>query len=320
MIRPRIGHALLLEDMSDGDTVKLPRNSVHMLPMKTLRLPRALSLFAAVLLPAWVAPLAAEEMAFSDVKTRFSANMAMWYGGKKVPMLEKIEKAHADGFDAIEFWAYGNEDIDAIAAKCEELGMKVTNFTAWGASITAGDNIDEFEVGIKEALAVAKKLNAKKMTVVAHKWSEGVSREDQIKNYTAALKRVAPLCEEAGVMIIIEPFNPVDHGKNLLNGSQLAVEICREVDSPMIKINWDFYHMQLSEGALITYLKRGFDQVGYLQLGDTPGRNQPGTGELNYKAILKAAHDLGYRGYVGVECRPKGTEQEAIQQLLQNSY
>lgn len=288
--------------------------------MRPQKLPRKPSLLAALLLSGFLAPLLAEELTFSDVKTQFSANMAMWYGGKKAPMLEKIEKAHADGFDAIEFWAYGNEDIDAIVAKCEELEMKVTNITAWGKSITAGDNLDEFEAGIKDALTVAQKLGTKKMTVVAHKWSEGVSREDQIRNYTAALKRVAPLCEEAGVMIIIEPFNPIDHGKNLLNGSQLAVEICREVDSPMIKINWDFYHMQLSEGALITYLTRGFDQVGYLQLGDTPGRNQPGTGELNYKAILKAAYDLGYRGYVGVECRPKGTEQEAIQQLLENAY
>lgn len=288
--------------------------------MKIQKSPIQFPLLAAIVFTSLIAPLAAEELAFSDVKTKFSANMAMWYGGKKAPMLEKIEKAHADGFDAIEFWAYQSEDIDAIVAKCEELEMKVTNITAWGPSITAGDNHDEFEAGIKDALVVAQKLGTKKMTVVAHKWAEGVSEEDQIKNYTAALKRVAPLCEEAGVMIIIEPFNPVNHGKNLLNGSQLAVEICREVDSPMIKINWDFYHMQLSEGALITYLERGFDQVGYLQLGDTPGRNQPGTGELNYKAILKAAYDLGYRGYVGVECRPKGTEQEAIQQLLRNSY
>ena len=288
--------------------------------MKIQKSPIQFPLLAAIVFTSLIAPLAAEELAFSDVKTKFSANMAMWYGGKKAPMLEKIEKAHADGFDAIEFWAYQSEDIDAILAKCEELEMKVTNITAWGPSITAGDNHEKFEAGIKDALTVALKLGTKKMTVVAHKWAEGVSKEDQIKNYTAALKRVAPLCEEAGVMIIIEPFNPVNHGKNLLNGSQLAVEICREVDSPMIKINWDFYHMQLSEGALITYLVRGFDQVGYLQLGDTPGRNQPGTGELNYKAILKAAYDLGYRGYVGVECRPKGTEQEAIQQLLRNSY
>ena len=288
--------------------------------MKIQKSPIQFPLLAAIIFTSLTAPLAAEELAFSDVKTKFSANMAMWFGGKKAPMLEKIEKAHADGFDAIEFWAYQSEDIDAIVAKCEELEMKVTNITAWGPPITAGDNHDEFEAGIKEALTVARKLGTKKMTVVAHKWAEGISEKDQIKNYTAALKRVAPLCEEAGMMIIIEPFNPVNHGKNLLNGSQLAVEICREVDSPTIKINWDFYHMQLWEDALITYLQRGFDQVGYLQPGDTPGRNQPRTGELNYKAILKAGYDLGYRGYVGVECRPKGTEQEAIQQLLRNSY
>lgn len=245
--------------------------------MKTEKSLVGRQLLAAMLLVAHIAPLAADDLTFADVKTKFSANMAMWYGGKKTPMLEKIDKAHADGFDAIEFWAYGEEDIDAIAAKCRDLDMKVVNITAWGKPITGGNNMDEFEAGIREALVVARKLDTKKMTVVGHRWSEGVSREDQIKNYTTALKRVAPLCEEAGVMIIVEPFNPVDHGKNLLNGSQLAVEICREVNSPMIKINWDFYHMQLSEGALITYLERGFDQVGYLQLADTPGRHQPGT-------------------------------------------
>ena len=121
-------------------------------------------------------------------------------------------------------------------------------------------------------------------------------------------------------MIIIEPFNPVDHGLNILNGSKEALAICREINSPMIKINWDFYHMQLTEGALITHLKNGYDQVGYLQLADTPGRFQPGTGELNYRAILKAAWDLGYRDYVGVECRTQGTPEEALQQLLENAY
>jgi hydroxypyruvate isomerase len=258
-------------------------------------------------------------LTFDDVNTKYAANLALWWGKGK-PTLDKIDKAHALGFDAVEFWAYGKEDIDAIAAKTKKLGMKVVQFTAWGAPLGSGKNIDEFEAGIKEALGVAKKLGAKKMTVVGHRWVEGYTLEEQLANYTAAMKRVAPHCEKAGVMIIIEPFNPVDHGKNTLNGSQAAVKICREVDSPMIKINWDFYHMQLSEGALIHYLREGFDQVGYLQLADTPGRHQPGTGELSYVNILKAAHDLGYRGYVGVECRPQGTEAEALQQLLKNSY
>lgn len=283
-----------------------------------LNLPTLLTL----VLLATLAPCAAadsHELGFDDVNTKFAANLALWWG-RGNPTLEKIDKAHALGFDAVEFWAYGKEDIDAIAAKTKALGMKVVQFTAWGAPLGSGENIDEFEAGIKEAITVAHKLGAKKMTVVGHRWVEGYTLEEQVANYTAAMKRVAPLCEEADVMIIIEPFNPVDHGKNVLNGSRPAVEICREVDSPMIKINWDFYHMQLTEGALIHYLREGFDQVGYLQLADTPGRFQPGTGELNYVNILKAAHDLGYRGYVGVECKPQGTEAEALQQLLHNSY
>lgn len=258
-------------------------------------------------------------LTFDDVNTKYAANLALWWGKGK-PVIDKVEKAHALGFEAIEFWAYGKEDIDGIAKKTKELGIKVAQFTAWGKPLGSGKNIDEFEAGIKEAITVAHKLGAPMMTVTGHRWVEGYTLEEQLTNYTKAMKRVAPLCEAANVMIIVEPFNPVNHGKNTLNGSQAAVKICREVDSPMIKINWDFYHMQLSEGALIHYLREGYDQVGYLQLADTPGRFQPGTGELNYVAILKAAHDLGYRGYVGVECNPQGTEAEALQQLLKNSY
>jgi hydroxypyruvate isomerase len=256
---------------------------------------------------------------FSDFKTKFAANLAMWWD-KKMPLPEKIEKAHALGFDAVEFWAYGKEDIDAIAATSQRLNMKVVQFTAWGKPLGSGKINDEFEAGIIEAISVAKKLGAPMMTVTGHRWVEGYTLEEQLANYTAALKRVAPLCEAANVMIIIEPFNPVDHGKNILNGSQAAVLICREVDSPMVKINWDFYHMQLSEGALLTYLEKGYDQMGYLQLADTPGRFQPGTGELNYRNILKAVYDMGYRGYIGVECRTQGTPEEALQQMFENAY
>jgi hydroxypyruvate isomerase len=96
-----------------------------------------------------------------------------------------------------------------------------------------------------------------------------------------------------------------------------AVKICREVDSPMAKINWDLYHMQISEGDLCGRLKDGFDQVGYLQLADHPGRYEPGTGEIYYPRVLRAAHELGYRGFVGLECRPKEGEDLAAKRVNQ---
>jgi hydroxypyruvate isomerase len=109
----------------------------------------------------------------------------------------------------------------------------------------------------------------------------------------------------------------VDHPGHCLYGSVDAVKICREVDSPMVKINWDLYHMQISEGDLCGRLKDGFDQVGYLQLADHPGRYEPGTGEIYYPRVLRAAHELGYRGFVGLECRPKEGEDLAAKRVNQ---
>jgi hydroxypyruvate isomerase len=127
-----------------------------------------------------------------------------------------------------------------------------------------------------------------------------------------ALKRAAPIAEREKVMLILEPMNGrVDHPGHCLYGSVDAVKICEAVGSPMVKINWDLYHMQISEGDLCGRLKDGFAQVGYLQLADHPGRNEPGTGEINYSRVLRQAQELGYDGYVGLELRPKTTELNA---------
>ena len=132
-----------------------------------------------------------------------------------------------------------------------------------------------------------------------------------------ALASVRGILEESGKTMIIEPFNPVDHQGHFLNGSKDAVSICRTINSPNIKINWDLYHMQLTEGNLIDELKSGFDQVGYIQIADVPGRNQPGTGELNYNFIFKEIKKLKYDGHIGLECWPKGKDpEEAIRDLL----
>jgi hydroxypyruvate isomerase len=82
-----------------------------------------------------------------------------------------------------------------------------------------------------------------------------------------------------------------------------------------VKINWDLYHMQISEGDLCGRLREGWDQVGYLQLADHPGRNEPGTGEIHYNRVLKEAHDLGYRGFVGLECFPRENELVAARRV-----
>ncbi|MDP6693061.1 MAG: TIM barrel protein, partial [Phycisphaerales bacterium] len=161
-----------------------------------------------------------------------------------------------------------------------------------------------------------KQLNCKRMTVVGGNNQPNMTQEEMLQNIIDALKLVKPIVEKEGIMLILEPMNiRVDHKGHCLYGSKDAVRICREVDSPMVKINWDLYHMQISEGDLCGHLREGFDQVGYIQIADHPGRHEPGTGEINYSRVFKELDDLGYGGPIGVECSPAETEVAAINRL-----
>ena len=241
--------------------------------------------------------------------TRFAMNIEMWY--RKLPFLERIDAAARLGFPAAEFWPWRGKDIDAIAQRAKEKGITIAQFTAWGFNPGMNDpaNHDKVESEIAASCETAKRLDCKMMTVVAGNDQPGMSQAEMHANVITALKRVAPIAEEHDVMLILEPMNiRVDHKGHCLYGSVDAVNICREVDSTHVKINWDLYHMQISEGDLCGRLRDGFDQVGYLQLADHPGRREPGTGEIHYNRVLKQAHDLGYRGFVGLECTPTDEE------------
>ena len=251
-------------------------------------------------------------------RTRFAANVEMWW--TRQPFLDRIRAAARFGFPAIEFWPYRGKELAAIAELTGELRIEVAQFTAWGFSPGLNDpaNHARFEQRIAEACDVAHDLRCRKMTVVGGNDQPGMTQEQMHANITAGLQRVAGIAESADVMLILEPMNiRVDHKGHSLYGSKPAIEICRAVGSSHVKINWDLYHMQISEGDLCGHLREGIDQVGYLQLADTPGRHEPGTGEVNYSRVLKEAHDLGYRDYVGVECSPLEDELTAARRLAE---
>ncbi len=248
-------------------------------------------------------------------RTQFAVNVEMWW--RDLPFLDRLREAAKLGFPAVEFWPWRNKDIPAVANLAEELGLEIAQFTAWGFVPGMNDpaNHDAAVREIEESCRIAKQLHCPKMTVVGGNDQPGMTQEEMHDNIITALKRVAPIAEEQEVMLILEPMNiRVDHKGHCLYGSPDAVRICREVGSPMVKINWDLYHMQITEGDLCGRLHDGFDQVGYIQLADHPGRNEPGTGEVHYNRVLKELYEvLGYRDYVGLECRPLTTELAAAQ-------
>lgn len=283
---------------------------------------RMLAAFAAAPAAASLARAAAEPQAETPRSpgrtphTRFAVNIEMWF--RKLPFAERIRQSAALGFPAVEFWPTAGKDLDEVAAVARDSNIEIAQFTAWGFRPGLNDpaNHDKFLEAIERGCREAKKLNCQKMTVVGGDDQPGMSQGAMHDHIIAGLKRAAPIAEEHQVMLILEPMNiRVDHKGHCLYGSEDAVRICREVGSPMVKINWDLYHMQISEGDLCGRLREGFDQVGYLQLADHPGRHEPGTGEIHYNRVLQEAYDLGYRGFVGLECNPLTDETTAANRV-----
>ena len=248
--------------------------------------------------------------------TKFAVNIEMWF--TKLPFIKRMEAAAALGFPAVEFWPLAGKDIDAVSDKAAELKIEIAQFTAWGfkPGLNNPANHSSFVKAVEGSCKAAKKMRCRLMTVVGGDDQPGMTQKQMHRNIIKGLKLAAPVAEENGIVMILEPMNiRVDHKGHCLYGSPPAIEICKEVNSPSVKINWDLYHMQITEGDLCGRLKEGFDQVGYLQLADHPGRHEPGTGEIHYNRVLRAAHDLGYRGFVGLECRPRENELAAARRV-----
>ena len=263
-----------------------------------------------------VAAAAAVDKPGKTPNTSFAVNVEMWFRGKS--FLEKIHAAHELGYPAIEFWPYAGKPIEQAAKLLKEKNIAVSQFTAWGFGTELNDprsDHERFVKTIQESCDVADRLDCQLFTVVIGNNIPGVSKEAMHAAAISKLKRAAPICEQRGKTIIIEPMNPRDHPGHCLYGSRDAINICKEVGSKAVKINWDLYHMQIVEGDLTVTMREGWDYIGYLQLADNPGRNEPGTGEVNYTRVFQEIKKLNYQGYVGLECVPKEDELTAARRI-----
>lgn len=248
---------------------------------------------------------------------RYAVNIEMWGFGTDDPA-ERIRRAADLGFTAVEMWPWRGKDLDALARASRETGVEIVQFTGWGFAPGLNDakNHDAFVREIEASCETAKKLGTKMILVVAGNDQPGLTQERMHQNVIDGLKRAVPIAEKHDVTLILEPMNVrVDHPGHCLYGSPDAIRIVKSVGSPRVKICWDLYHMQISEGDLCGRMKEGFEHIAYFQLADHPGRNDPGTGEVNYARVMKAAWDLGYRGLVGLEFSPAGSELEAARRV-----
>ena len=177
--------------------------------------------------------------------------------------------------------------------------------------------IDIFLDGCKRAVDVAKRCNAKWMTVVPGGYERKLPIGVQDANVIEALKRGAEILEPHGLVMVLEPLS--DSPDLYLQNSDQTYMICKGVDSPSCKILYDVYHLQKTEGHLIHNMGLTWDEIAYIQIGDNPGRKEPTTGEINYKNVFKWIHEKGFDGVLGME-HGNSKEGKAGEQAVIDAY
>jgi hydroxypyruvate isomerase len=238
----------------------------------------------------------------------FHDGMFAAHAGKD--FVDQIKFAYDQGFRSIEdngMMGRTVEEQTRIGNTLDKLGMKMgvfvitTNSWHWKLSLTTGKQ--EFKDLIvkdcKTAVEVAKRCNAKWMTVVPGNYDRSLPIDIQTANVVDALRRGSEILEKNGLVMVLEPLS--DNPDLFLRYSTQTYMICKAVNSTACKILFDMYHMQRNEGNIIANIDRCWEEIAYFQIGDNPGRNEPGTGEMNYKNIFKHIYNKGYRDIFGME-------------------
>jgi len=224
--------------------------------------------------------------------------------------LEQIKWAYDQGFRSIEDNGMMGRTVEQqkkIGDLLAKLGMRMGVFVItsdswhWKTSLTSGKQewIDKMMKDCKEAIEVAKRCNAKWMTVVPGNYERSLSHDMQTANVIMALRKGAEILAPHNLVMVLESLS--DNPDLFLRGTNQAYMICKAVNSSACKFLFDMYHMQRNEGNIIANIDKVWDETPYFQIGDNPGRKEPGTGEMNYRNIFKHIANKGYKGVLGME-------------------
>jgi len=242
---------------------------------------------------------------------KFSPDFRLFAGAAGENPLDQIQWAYDQGFRAWESTGLKSRSVkeqEAISGKIQSLGMEFGQFvgTMTFTEVTFAGQDKALRDGViedaRQSVEIAKRMNTKTVHIVLGLADPKLSRDFQMANAIDLSKRLVDIYKPEGITMIIEPMNhKVDHPGMFLHTVAQAYALVKAVGSEQIKILFDIYHVQIQEGNILHTLDRAWDEVGYFQIGDTPGRKEPGTGEINYKNVLQHIHNKGYRGFLGLE-------------------
>lgn len=253
---------------------------------------------------------------------RFAANLNLQFN--EVPMLERYGRAAAAGFTHVEVLFPYKDGTEQVLEQLRRHNLELVLFDAEPGDFPGGERGWLCQPGqgervaqtVREAIELADRFGCRLINVLAGNMVDTASWDEQRRAAGEHLRQLAPLAERAGVTLLIEALNAFENPRYFLTNSKLGLELVRECGSPAVKFQYDAYHLQLMEGNLINTVTQNVADVAHVQIGEVPGRHEPGTGEIDYGQFFAALDRSGYGGYVGLEYRPAGVTEEGLDAWL----
>ncbi|HET9147814.1 MAG TPA: hydroxypyruvate isomerase [Acetobacteraceae bacterium] len=243
---------------------------------------------------------------------KFAANLTMLFN--EMPFLDRFAAAAEAGFKGVEFlfpYAFEKQQLVETVRKTGLIvalhNLPAGNWEAGERGIACNpDRVSEFRAGVERAIEYATALGCRQVNCLAGipptDIDAGQARDTFIEN----LRHAAPRLKDAGILLLIEPVNTRDIPGFFLNHTKQALDIIDEVGSDNLKLQHDIYHMQVMEGNLLPTIEANLPRIAHMQVADNPKRNEPGTGEINYRFLFREIERLGYDGWIGCEYKPAG--------------
>jgi hydroxypyruvate isomerase len=257
---------------------------------------------------------------------RFAANLTFLWTDR--PFMARFDAAARAGFRAVEYMFPYAEDIDAIGSELRRLGLRQVLFNLPAGDWAAGDRglavdparREEFMRGVTLAVDVARRLKCPRVNCLVGKQLEQIPVTEQWACLVDNLKHAAAAFEQVGLMLLVEPINTFTIPGFFIRTSAEAFQLQDAVGAANFKVQYDLFHAQRMEGNLAHTLRTNIGRIGHIQVADSPDRNQPGTGEINFSYLFRVLDRSDYEGEVGLEYQPSGATDESFGWIEEMGY
>jgi hydroxypyruvate isomerase len=254
----------------------------------------------------------------NQIMPKFAANLTMLFG--EMPFLDRFAAAKAAGFSGVEYLFPYDFEKAVLRENLQQYGLTQVLHNLPAGNWAAGergiavlpDRVDEFRDGVRRAIDYAKALDCRQVNCLVGVAPAGADASELNEVLLKNLRFAADALSRERIRLLIEPINTLDIPGFFLNRTEQAAQIVSDVQSDNLFIQYDIYHMQVMEGDIARTVQKHLARIAHVQLADNPGRNEPGTGEINYPFLFRHLDQIGYRGWIGCEYKPRTTTVEGL--------